>query len=174
MNKITVLTSALLVVSSLACTQETIEIDMHALTAEGIGAKIGTITVKDTPKGTEFVPNVNGVSTGMHGFHVHEVANCGPADKDGQSVPGLAAKGHFDPGNTGVHAGPEGSGHLGDLPALNAGQDGKAVDAVVAPRIKTSDLKGHALIIHAKGDNYSDVPDALGGGGARFACGLIP
>ncbi|MCI0667963.1 MAG: superoxide dismutase family protein [Methylococcaceae bacterium] len=173
MHKVTLLTSVLLAVSCVACTQETLEIDMHALTAEGTGAKIGTITVKDSATGTEFIPNLNGVSAGSHGFHIHEAANCGPADKDGQSVPGLAAKGHFDPGNTGVHAGPRGNGHLGDLPALNAGPDGKVVETVVAPRIKTSDLKGHALIVHAKGDNYSDIPDPLGGGGARFACGVL-
>ena len=34
-------------------------------------------------------------------------------------------------------------------------------------------LKGKALIIHAGGDNYSDRPAPLGGGGARVACGLI-
>jgi Cu-Zn family superoxide dismutase len=174
MRKVTVLTSALLVVSSLACAEETIDIDMHALTAQGTGAKIGIIAVKATPKGAEFVPDLNGVPTGLHGFHLHEAPNCGPADKDGQPVPGLAAKGHFDPDNTGVHAGPEGRGHLGDLPVLEADQNGKVAGAVVAPRIKASDLKGHALIIHAKGDNYSDIPDALGGGGARFACGVIP
>lgn len=28
-------------------------------------------------------------------------------------------------------------------------------------------------MIHKGGDNYSDEPAALGGGGARFACGVI-
>ncbi|NES46128.1 superoxide dismutase family protein, partial [Moorena sp. SIO2C4] len=36
-----------------------------------------------------------------------------------------------------------------------------------------ADLKGHSLIIHAQGDNYSDIPKPLGGGGARVACGVI-
>ena len=44
---------------------------------------------------------------------------------------------------------------------------------VVAPRLKVSDLAGHALVIHAGGDNYSDQPAPLGGGGARIACGVI-
>ncbi|HSS64217.1 MAG TPA: superoxide dismutase, partial [Gammaproteobacteria bacterium] len=26
---------------------------------------------------------------------------------------------------------------------------------------------------HASGDNYSDQPKALGGGGARMACGVV-
>jgi len=29
-------------------------------------------------------------------------------------------------------------------------------------------------MVHAGGDNYSDTPAALGGGGARMACGVVP
>jgi Cu-Zn family superoxide dismutase len=29
-------------------------------------------------------------------------------------------------------------------------------------------------MIHAGGDNYSDEPAPLGGGGARVACGVVP
>ncbi len=43
----------------------------------------------------------------------------------------------------------------------------------MAPRVNTSNLKGRALIIHEHGDNYSDDPAPLGGGGARFACGVV-
>jgi Cu-Zn family superoxide dismutase len=28
-------------------------------------------------------------------------------------------------------------------------------------------------MVHVGGDNYSDKPKPLGGGGARFACGVI-
>ncbi|HAQ86214.1 MAG TPA: superoxide dismutase [Cu-Zn] SodC1, partial [Pseudomonas sp.] len=43
-----------------------------------------------------------------------------------------------------------------------------------APRLKSlGDLKGHALMVHEGGDNYSDEPKPLGGGGARVACGVI-
>jgi Cu-Zn family superoxide dismutase len=28
-------------------------------------------------------------------------------------------------------------------------------------------------MIHAGGDNYSDEPEPLGGGGARIACGVV-
>jgi len=43
---------------------------------------------------------------------------------------------------------------------------------VLAPRLKMTDVKGHALMVHAGGDNYSDNPEKLGGGGARIACGV--
>jgi Cu-Zn family superoxide dismutase len=51
--------------------------------------------------------------------------------------------------------------------------DGKADYAVLAPRLKMEDIQSRAIIIHAGGDNYSDQPAALGGGGARIACGII-
>ena len=93
--------------------------------------------------------------------------------KEGKAVAALAAGGHLDPSNTGKHEGPYGKGHLGDLPVLYVGADGKAMLPVLAPRLKVADLKGRSLMIHAGGDNYSDQPDKLGGGGARIACGVI-
>jgi Cu-Zn family superoxide dismutase len=44
---------------------------------------------------------------------------------------------------------------------------------VLAPRLKLSDVKGKALMVHAGGDNHSDHPAPLGGGGARIVCGII-
>ncbi|WP_246764106.1 superoxide dismutase family protein, partial [Cronobacter sakazakii] len=45
---------------------------------------------------------------------------------------------------------------------------------VTAPRIKKLDeVKGKALMVHVGGDNLSDHPKPLGGGGARYACGVI-
>ncbi|MCF8053532.1 MAG: superoxide dismutase family protein [Desulfobacterales bacterium] len=105
---------------------------------------------------------------------VHENPDCGPLEKDGKRVPGLAAGGHFDPQNTGRHEGPYGDGHLGDLPPLYADEHGRATLPVLAPRIKVKDIKGRSLMIHAGGDNYSDHPAKLGGGGARIACGVVP
>jgi Cu-Zn family superoxide dismutase len=110
---------------------------------------------------------------GTHGFHVHEKADCGPGVKDGKQQAGIAAGGHFDPAGTGKHEGPAGKGHIGDLPALTVDKDGKASNPVIAPRLKLADVKGRSLMIHAGGDNYSDKPAPLGGGGGRVACGVI-
>ncbi len=33
--------------------------------------------------------------------------------------------------------------------------------------------EGLAIMVHAGGDNYSDDPKPLGGGGDRIACGVI-
>lgn len=148
-------------------------IDVHYVTDQGTGKKIGTITAEQRPYGTLFTPNLSGLSPGMHGFHLHSEGNCGPKEKNGRMVPGLAAGGHYDPEGTGSHQGPYGNGHLGDLPALYADKSGKGTLPVMAPRLRLKDLKGHALIIHAGGDNYSDTPTPLGGGGARIACGMV-
>ncbi len=153
---------------------ETTTVTMATATASGAGPVIGTIVVKDTPYGALFSPDLSGLTPGLHGFHVHENPDCGPKEKNGAMVPGLAAGGHYDPAGTGRHEGPYGDGHLGDLPPLYVDSDGRATLPVLAPRLKTADLKGRSLMIHAGGDNYADHPAKLGGGGARMACGVVP
>jgi len=39
--------------------------------------------------------------------------------------------------------------------------------------VKTADVNGYVIVIHASGDNFSDQPKPLGGGGARVACGVV-
>src|SRR5262249_25494807 len=68
--------------------------------------------------------------------------------------------------------GPLGEGHKGDLPTLTVDADGRVTRDVVAPHLKVSDVKGHSIMIHVGGDNYSDQPAPLGGSGARIACGV--
>jgi Cu-Zn family superoxide dismutase len=152
---------------------EELVVTMHLIDSTGIGKSIGTVTATSNPSGTVLAPNLKGLTPGLHGFHVHQNPDCGPGVKDGKKVPGLAAGGHFDPAGTGRHEGPYGNGHLGDLPALYVDENGNANHPVLAPRLKPSDLKGRSLMIHAGGDNYSDNPKKLGGGGARMACGVV-
>jgi Cu-Zn family superoxide dismutase len=160
------------ILAPLAWGQE-MTVPMYLLTKEGTGKQIGTVTLKDTRYGLLLLPALSGLKPGIHGFHVHQNPDCGPAKESGKMVPGLAAGGHYDPGNTGRHEGPYGEGHLGDLPALPVDGKGKARLPLLAPRLKLDEVKGHALIIHAGGDNYSDQPKKLGGGGARVACGVL-
>lgn len=148
-------------------------IDMHLIDAQGVGNSVGTIVAEDSPKGLVLVINLKGLPPGAHGFHVHENPDCAAKEKDGKMTAGLAAGGHYDPDKSGKHEGPTGHGHAGDLPALTVGADGGAKLRLVAPRLKVADLKGRSLMIHAGGDNYSDQPQPLGGGGARIACGVV-
>jgi Cu-Zn family superoxide dismutase len=146
---------------------------MNTINAEGAGKPIGSVTITESPYGLVFSPSIEGLEAGIHGFHVHENPSCDPKDKDGKPVAALAAGSHYDPTASKHHGASWGDGHLGDLPALVVGQDGKANYAVLAPRLKITDIKSRALVIHGGGDNYSDDPAPLGGGGARIACGVI-
>jgi len=150
-----------------------ITVQMNLVNEQGIGKNIGIVTAMDSRYGLILIPELKDLTPGIHGFHVHQMADCNHAMKDGKHVPALAAGGHFDPSGTNKHEGPYGAGHLGDMPFLYVGADGKAASPVLAPRLKVADLKGRSFMIHAGGDNYSDNPEALGGGGARVACGVI-
>jgi Cu-Zn family superoxide dismutase len=79
-----------------------------------------------------------------------------------------------DPQNTKAHRGPGGGGHKGDLPRLAADSHGKVKTTVVVGGLTVADARGHAFLIHAGGDNYSDTPKPLGGGGDRIACAIAP
>lgn len=152
---------------------ESMVVRMHLIDATGKGKAIGTVTASDSVYGLLLVPELRDLSPGVHGLHVHENPKCGLKSGAGKTGAGMAAGGHYDPKNTGKHDGPYGQGHLGDLPVLYVDQAGRATIPLLAPRLKVSDLVGRSLIIHAGGDNYSDKPGALGGGGARVACGVV-
>lgn len=158
-----------------AAAQEGIRVPMNKVTAEGIGDPVGVIVLTQTDGGVQFAPELRGLPPGERGFHVHETGNCGPGpNPQGEMTAGMAAGDHWDPEDTGAHRGPEGDGHRGDAPVITVAADGTATGAVVAPHITNlADLRGKALMIHAGGDNYSDEPEPLGGGGGRIACGVI-
>ncbi len=154
-------------------TSESVIVPVNLTDEAGVGEEVGTVTLEDTQYGLLLTPSLMGLAPGIHGFHVHQNSACGPSKKNGEVVPGLAAGGHYDPANTDSHEGPYGEGHLGDLPPLYVDMDGDASTPVLAPRLTAADVVGHSLMIHMDGDNFSDMPAPLGGGGARLACGVI-
>ncbi|WP_308366765.1 MULTISPECIES: superoxide dismutase [Cu-Zn] SodC [unclassified Microbulbifer] len=153
--------------------QADITIEMRAVNKDGVGKPIGQVVASETKYGVVFTPSLTGLTPGLHGFHLHEFPSCEPKEKDGKMTAALAAGGHYDPAKTKRHGPPWGDGHLGDLPAIFVDPKGSSTSPVLAPRLKLSDLKGHSLMVHQGGDNYSDHPKPLGGGGPRVACGVI-
>ncbi|WP_407639214.1 superoxide dismutase [Cu-Zn] SodC [Acinetobacter larvae] len=147
-------------------------VTVHAVSPAGVGAAIGTVKLSDSAQGLVIENDLSQLTPGYHGFHIHEKGSCEPAEKDGKMGAALAAGGHFNPNNAPHHGTPN-DGHLGDLPVLNVDSDGKAQTTVIAPRLKLADIKGLAIMVHEGGDNYSDSPAPLGGGGNRVACGII-
>lgn len=150
-----------------------ITVPMHLVSEKGVGERVGEVTISETKHGLVFSPALTGLRPGLHGFHLHQNPSCQPDMKEEKMVPAGAAGGHYDPKKTGRHDAPWGKGHLGDLPALAVDRNGNANHPVLAPRLKMRDVHGRALMVHEGGDNYSDQPEPLGGGGARVACGVI-
>ena len=154
---------------------ETVRVRMALTAASGPGASVGEIDLRQERNGVALALHLQGLPPGVHGFHLHASPSCEAATAPTGAVTlGGGAGGHFDPAGTGHHMGPMGEGHLGDLPRLIVGADGRASQTLRSSRFKSVDeMKGHAFIIHAGGDNYSDTPAPLGGAGARLACGVV-
>jgi len=154
-------------------TRSDLTVAMFKIDARGVGGEIGTLMLTDTDEGLRIEAALRGLPPGDHGFHLHEKASCDPGDKDGKPAAGIGAGNHFDPNATGKHLGPEGAGHRGDLPILHVDENGAATGVMFAPHLKLADVRGKSFMIHAGGDNYSDKPEPLGGGGGRIACGVV-
>jgi Cu-Zn family superoxide dismutase len=136
--------------------------------AELVERKVGTGTVVDVTL------TVSGLKPGMHGVHLHAIGKC-EADF-------AAAGGHFDPGPAG-NTDPDANHpfHMGDLPNLEVGQDGKGTMKTVTTRVTISegplsifDADGTAIIIHGNQDQgITGEPKSGVSGGPRVACGVF-
>ncbi|WP_134705061.1 superoxide dismutase family protein [Ammoniphilus sp. YIM 78166] len=132
------------------------------------GDKIGKALLTQEKTGVRLHVQVNGLSPGKHGFHIHEKAFEGT---DFQS-----AGGHFNP--TGAQHGlknPQGA-HVGDMRNLVVKPDGSAKQTeflVKASLSKSNEysLLGKSIIIHAGEDDQ--VTDPSGNSGDRIAGGII-
>jgi len=171
MRRFASLAAGLAVFAAAHAAETTVRLNIAQLGSPG--PAVGTVRIVETRYGLVFYPSLTGLPPGLHGFHVHENASCAAAEQNGTLVPAGAAGGHLDPLGSKHHGEPWGDGHLGDLPPIYVSATGLSGNPVLAPRLKLSDVLHHALMVHAGGDNHSDHPATLGGGGARIACGVI-
>lgn len=132
------------------------------------GEPMGTVAFTQGPRELLISVDVQGLSDGGHGFHIHETGACSPDF--------AAAGGHFNPDDRGHGPLHEDGAHAGDLPNIYA------INGIVRADFLTSnvtldadashslfDADGSAIIIHAKPDTYG----AEAGAGDRVACGII-
>jgi Cu-Zn family superoxide dismutase len=148
----------------------------HAdIKGEGI---TGTADFVETQQGAGKIVNVtvtvSGLKPGMHGVHLHAIGKCTPDF--------AAAGGHFDPGPAG-NPDPDANHpfHMGDVPQLTAGANGKATMKAATTRVTLSDgplslfdADGSAIIIHGNPDQGITGESKSGvSGGPRVACGVI-
>jgi Cu-Zn family superoxide dismutase len=152
-------------------TEETMEPRMAVATlspTEGNDVS-GTVTFTETDGAVRVEASVNGLSEGMHGFHIHETGDCSAPDAS-------SAGGHFNPNNTphGAPDAPADQRHVGDLGNLEAGADGSATysrtDSLLAFD-STNNIVGKAVIVHGGADDLTSQPS--GAAGPRVACGVI-
>jgi Cu-Zn family superoxide dismutase len=133
------------------------------------GASLGTVTLIQTPQGVLVAADLQSLTPGAHGFHIHETGSCDPDFK--------AAGGHFNPHGASHGYGHEGQPHAGDMPNVYAHGDGTARADVLNALVTLEegaagslfDGDGSAVIVHAEGDSYGDKA----GAGDRVACGVI-
>jgi Cu-Zn family superoxide dismutase len=136
--------------------------------AELVERRQGTATV------VEITLNASGLKPGLHGVHLHAVGKC--------EAPFTSAGGHFDPGPA-SNSDPDVNHpfHMGDIPNLEVGQDGKGTLKAVTTRVTLSagplsvfDDDGTAIILHANEDKGVPGETKSGvSGGPRAACGVV-
>jgi Cu-Zn family superoxide dismutase len=129
----------------------------------------GTAFFVEKDGGVTLVLEVTGLAPGEHAFHLHEKGDCSAPDA-------TSAGGHWNPttedhGKWGTHP-----FHRGDVANLTADATGKATLTFSTPLWSiggdpTRDVVGHALIIHAKADDFKTQP--TGDAGGRVACGVV-
>jgi Cu-Zn family superoxide dismutase len=129
---------------------------------------VGKATLTESGTGVKLVVEIEGVTPGDHGAHVHETADCSAADAK-------SAGSHYNPDKH-DHGLPEAKArHLGDLGNIVAGKDGKGKLEIVIPdaNLKANDphsFLGRSIIVHEKKD---DGGQPVGNAGGRIGCAAI-
>ena len=127
----------------------------------------GVVTFEEVDKGVHVIVNLTGLTPGKHGFHIHEFG-------DISSVDGSSAGGHFNP-TAMPHSMPmSDKRHAGDMGNIDADEKGSAHLDYIDPVMKLNgeySIIGHAVIIHAKEDDFNTQP--TGNAGARIGNGVI-
>ena len=131
------------------------------------GSKVtGTITFTKSGDDVQVTGDIENLTPGQHGFHLHDKGDC--------SAPDAASAGpHFNPSHQ-HHGGPEtAERHAGDLGNIEADSSGKAhVQWKGKLSLSGADsIIGKSVVVHEKADDLKTDPS--GNSGARIACGVI-
>jgi len=118
---------------------------------------------------TKMTVHVYGLTPGTHAIHLHEKGDCSAPDA-------ASAGGHWNPSAENHGKWGHSPFHHGDIGNLVADDKGHAMltfesDVWTIGDGKPSDIVGHAVIVHAKEDDFTTQP--TGNAGGRVACGVI-
>jgi Cu-Zn family superoxide dismutase len=127
----------------------------------------GNIIFTREDNGIHIIAEINGLSPGKHGFHIHEFGDCSADDA-------TSAGGHFNPENV-EHGSPDARiRHVGDLGNIEVGADSSGhydrVDTVITFSGLHS-IIGRSVVVHEGEDDLTSQP--TGNAGSRLGCGVI-
>lgn len=128
----------------------------------------GQVSFTESGGEVAVVAHITGAPPGTHGFHVHEIGDCGSADFK-------SAGGHFNPTDMPHGAPTDMERHAGDLGNVEVAEDGTAHHEMSSSMITVSEgpssVVGRGVILHEYADDLVSQP--TGAAGARLACGVI-
>src|ERR1700693_2161039 len=132
---------------ALACFARAQEVTKAAATLEPkSGSKVtGTVTFTKVGDDVQVVADIQNLTPGKHGFHIHEKGDCSAADAS-------SAGGHFNPTHQ-HHGGPmTAEHHTGDLGNIEADASGKAhLDWKGKMSLSGADsIIGKSIVVHEK------------------------
>ncbi len=128
----------------------------------------GTVKFTQVASRVRVDAQINSLTPGAHGFHIHEKGDCSAPDA-------MSTGGHFNPyaKKHGVPGSPD--SHSGDMGNLVADASGRAALTLWLDGISVSTGKdgviGRAVIVHANADDLKTDP--TGNAGGRVGCGVI-
>lgn len=172
MNKIAVVSCMMSLSLLAASTAVAATLSAEAPLAATAGNKVtGVVRFEQGADGLRVKARVEGLTPGLHGFHIHEKGDCSAPD-------GTSAGGHFNP-STVQHGDPANPVHHGgDFGNLKANDKGVAELDVTVPVTQINltsgspaNAIGRSVIVHAAPDDMVTQP--TGNSGARLACGVI-
>jgi Cu-Zn family superoxide dismutase len=128
----------------------------------------GWVTFTQTDAGVDIEAHVEGLSAGLHGFHVHATGDCSSEDFK-------STGGHFNPTEVPHGAPTDSARHAGDLGNVEAGEDGSAHLMASSTMLTLDDgpnsVLGKGVIVHEKADDLESQPTGVAG--SRVACGVV-
>ena len=135
------------------------------------GRPMGLASVTQEAGGVRVRITSTALPPGTHGAHLHSTGQCVAPDFTGAGP-------HWNPaGRRHGSESPQGP-HLGDLPNLVVGADGRGLVEYLIPGAQLEeggqrllDGDGAAMVIHSAADDYRTDPS--GNSGARIACGVL-
>lgn len=157
-----------LIFCALACLAQGQEVMKAAarITSSSNSKVIGAVTFTKVGDDVQVVADIQNLTPGKHGFHIHEKGDCSAPDAS-------SAGAHFNP-TMKHHGGPATADHhSGDLGNIEADASGKAhLDWKGKLSLAGTDsIIGKSIVVHEKEDDLKTDPS--GNSGARVGCGVI-